>query len=63
KDFPDILEQQDRLIKEGYFDYLVTSYNFDGTWENYEEIRKEADVHVDYFGNRYPVGYKLYKRK
>ena len=64
KDFPDILEQQDRLIKEGYFDYLVTSYNFDSTtWDNYEEIRKEIDAHVNYFGDRMPEGYKLYKRK
>lgn len=64
KDFPDILEQQDRLIKEGYFDYLVTSYNFDSTtWDNYEEIRKEIDAHVNYFGDRVPEGYKLFKRK
>ena len=57
-------EQQDRLIKEGYFDYLVTSYNFDSTtWDNYEEIRKEIDAHVNYFGDRVPEGYKLFKRK
>ena len=63
KDFPEILEQQDRLIKEGYFDYLVTTYNFEGPLDNYEQILQEYDIHVDYYGGRGPVGYKLYKRK
>ena len=63
KDFPEILEQQDGLIKKGYFDYLVTTYNFEATWDNYEEILQEYDIHVDYYGNHTPFGYKLYKRK
>ena len=63
KDFPEILEQQDGLIKQGYFDYLVTTYNFDGTWDNYEQVLQEYDIHVNYYGDSAPDGYKLYKRK
>ena len=63
KDFPDILEQQHHLIKEGFFDYIVTSYGYDAAWDNYEMIRQEADTHVDYFGTKSQVGYRLYKRK
>jgi hypothetical protein len=63
KDFPDILEEQNRLIKEGFFDYIVTTDRFESSWENYELIREEYDLHVDYFGNKSPTGYCLYKLK
>ena len=63
KDFPDILEEQDRLIKEGYFDYIVTTDRFESTWDNYELIRQEYDSHVDYFGIKSDNGFNLYKLK
>lgn len=63
KDFPDILEEQDRLIKEGYFDYIVTTDRFESTWDNYELIRQEYDSHVDYYGIKSLTGFNLYKLK
>ena len=63
KDFPDILEEQNRLIKEGFYDYIVTSYNFNSTLDNYEMISKDTDIHVNYYGKRMLEGFKLFKRK
>ena len=62
KNFPDIQEQKDRLIEEGYFDYIVTSYFLEPEWDNYELVQEEADLYIDYTGEAILDGHKLYKR-
>lgn len=60
--FPDIKEQKDRLIEEGYFDYIVTTYFLEPDWDNYELVQEEADLYIDYTGEPILDGHKLYKR-
>lgn len=60
--YPAILEEQNRLIREGYFDYIITTYFCEEEWDNYELIREEADPYVDYTGEKALDGYRLYKR-
>ena len=60
--YPAILEEQNRLIEEGYFDYIVTSYFCEADWDNYELVREETDTYVDYTGKKELTGYRLYKR-
>lgn len=60
--YPAVLEEQKRLISEGYFDYIVTGYSFESDWENYEEVQTEQDSIVDFRGTKRYIGYKLYKR-
>lgn len=62
KNFPAIREEQDRLIEEGYFDYIVTSYFIEPDWKNYELIQVETDLYIDYTGEAILDGHKLYKR-
>lgn len=61
--YPAILEEQHRLIKEGYFDYIITSYFCEEKWDNYELVREETDEYVDYTGVKALNGFRLYKRK
>ena len=60
--FSAIKEEKDRLIEEGYFDYIVTSYMFEPDWDNYELVQEEADLYIDYTGEAILDGHKLYKR-
>ena len=60
--YPAILEEQDRLIEEGYYDYIVTSYFYESEWDNYELIQTETGEFVDFTGERALDGYKLYKK-
>ena len=60
--YPAILEEQNRLIEEGYFDYIITSYFCEAVWNNYEMIREETDDYVDYTGIKAKDCYRLYKR-
>ena len=60
--FSAIKEEKDRLIEEGYFDYIVTSYLFEPDWDNYELVQEEADLYIDYTGEAILDGHKLYKR-
>ena len=60
--YPAILEEQDRLIKEGYFDYIITTFFCENDWDNYELICEETDPYVDYTGKSALDGYRLYKR-
>ena len=62
KNFPDIQEQKDKLIEEGYFDYIVTTYFCEPEWDNYELVQEEADLYIDYTGEAILDGHKLYKR-
>ena len=61
--YPPILEEQHRLIKEGYYDYIITSYFCEEKWDNYELIREETDTYVDFTGEKALDGFRLYKRK
>lgn len=60
--YPAILEEQNRLIAKGYFDYIVTSDGIECDWDNYELIREENDLYVNYTRERSLKGYRLYKR-
>lgn len=60
--YPAVLEEQTRLIREGYFDYIVTDCLFESNWNNYEVVQTETDLIVDFRGTKRFEGYKLYKR-
>ena len=60
--YPAILEEQNRLIEAGYFDYIVTSFFCECDWDNYVLIREETDTYIDYTGEKTLYGYRLYKR-
>ena len=60
--YPAISEEQHRLIKEGYFDYIVTSYFCEEEWDNYELVQVETYLFVDFTGEPILDGHKLYKR-
>ena len=61
-DYAAILEEQNKLINAGYFDYIVTTYNCECEWEKYELIQQETGQFVDQYGSSFTDGYKLYKR-
>jgi hypothetical protein len=54
--------EQDRLIEEGYFDYIITTYYFEENWDNYEFVQEAAGTYVNYDRTSYYEGFKLYKR-
>ena len=60
--YPAILEEQNRLIEAGYFDFIVTSYFCECDWDNYVLIREEADTYINYSGKKALDGFRLYKR-
>lgn len=60
--YPQLREEQNRLIGQGYFDYIVTSYFCEAEWDNYELIQEEAIPYVDFTGKQILDGYKLYKK-
>ena len=62
KSYPAILEEQNRLIEEGYYDFIVTYYFYEPEWDNYRLIEEEVVPYVDYGGEKTLEGYKLYKR-
>ena len=61
-EYPAILEEQHRLIKEGFYDYIITTYFCEEKWENYKLIREETDTYIDYTGEKALDGFRLYKR-
>ena len=61
-DYPAIKDEQNSLIAEGYFDYIITTYNCECDWKNYDLIQKEKGQYNDQYGNSLTEGYKLYKR-
>ena len=63
RNYTAITEEQNRLISEGYFDYIITSYFNENKWDKYELIREETDTYVDFSGVKALDGYRLYKRK
>ena len=60
--FPAIREEQNRLIEEGYYDYVITTYFCDFESDNYELIQEESSPFVDYTSKPILDYYKLYKR-
>ena len=60
--YPAILEEQNRLIEAGYFDFIITSYSCETHWDNYVLVREETDTYIDYTGEKSLYGYRLYKR-
>ena len=60
--FPAIREEQNRLIEEGYYDYVITTYFCDFESDNYELIQEESSLFVDYTSEPILDYYKLYKR-
>jgi len=55
------IEEQDRLIAEGYFDYLI-AYNDNYIFDNYEVIYTCENGYSDYTKELFLVGYALYQR-
>ena len=62
EDFTEIAEEHNRLIAEGFFDYIVTTYNCECDWDNYKLIQTETGQYNDQYGNKLTEGYKLYKK-
>lgn len=60
--FPAIREEQNRLIDEGYYDYVITTYFAEFDSDNYELIQEESSKFVDYTSEPILDYYKLYKR-
>ena len=56
----DAVEEQERLIREGYFDFIITIDNYD--WDNYELVATSDDLCVDYSKMEYTFRYYLYQR-
>ena len=60
-DCEEAVEEQDRLIEEGYFDYIITYY--DGyDWDNYELVAVSDDDYSDYTKELFVVRYCIYQR-
>ena len=62
-EYKEVAEEKNRLIKEGFYDYIITYYHCEAAWDNYEQVQEETGLYV---GNDCKViteGYKLYKRK
>lgn len=60
--YTDISEEKNRLIKEGFFDYIVTYYFCEPNWKNYKKIAEETGPYVGNDGKMITEGYKIYKR-
>lgn len=56
----DAVEEQERLIREGYFDFIITIDNYD--WDNYELVATSDDLCIDYSKMEYSFRYYLYQR-
>lgn len=54
-------EEQNRLISEGYFDYIVT-YSDEYDWDNYEIVARDEDPYCDFTKILYTDGHCLYRR-
>lgn len=62
KDWPEILNEQGRLIDEGYFDFIIC-YDDDYDWELYELYRVETTPVCDFTGQPATDQFCMYKRK
>lgn len=55
------VEEQERLIEEGYFDYIITIGD-DYGWDNYELVTESVDPCIDYTEEVIFYRYNLYQR-
>lgn len=55
------MEEQQRLISEGYFDYIIT-YSDEYDWANYELVTVRLDPYCDYTKEICLIQYSLYQR-
>lgn len=62
KDWPEILNEQNRLINEGYYDYIVC-YDDSYKWDKYELYRVEETPVCDFSGKLATDRFCLYKLK
>ena len=58
---PELREEQDRLISEGYYDYVVAK-SPDYDWENYEVIDYEHFQYLGYYREYFADDFYLYGR-
>ena len=62
RNYPAILEEQNRLIEEGYYDYIITTFFCENDWDNYELVQEETHPYVNFLGEQSLEGFRLYKR-
>ena len=62
-EYKEVAEERNRLIKEGFYDYIVTYYFCEGNWDNYELVQEETGLYAGNDRKLITEGYKLYKRK
>lgn len=62
KNLPIIIEEKDQLIEQGYYDYIITSYFCEAEWDNYELVQEETIFCIDYTGEGFLEGFRLYKK-
>ena len=61
-DWPEIINEQGRLIDDYYFDYIIC-YDDDYDWDRYELYRVEVTPVCDFTGKRTTCTFCLYKLK
>ena len=57
-----IKEEQDNLIAEGYFDYIITTFSFEEDWDNYGLYKEITGPFTGPDGESSLEGYKIYIR-
>ena len=57
-----IKEEQDKLIAEGYFDYIITNFSFEEDWDNYGFYKEITGPFTGPDGESSLEGYKIYIR-
>ena len=62
KDWPEILNEQNRLIEEGYFDYIIC-YSDEYNWDRYELYKVAETPFCDFSGKLTTDRFCLYKLK
>ena len=62
-EYTEVADEKNRLIKEGFYDYIVTYYFCECNWDNYEQIQEESGLYAGNDRKLITEGYKLYKRK
>ena len=45
-EYTEVADEKNRLIKEGFYDYIVTYYFCECNWDNYEQIQEESGLYA-----------------
>ena len=61
-EYTEVAEEKNRLIKESFYDYIITYYHCDSKWDNYVLIQEETGPYAGNDGKLITEGYKLYKK-